>query len=1695
MRKLFTLIALLYAVTGFTQTYNNEWVKPSQTYYKFKIASAGLYRIPQATLASLGFSATPVQQFQLWRNGTEVPLYTSVASGALPGGGYIEFWGQPNDGKPDRVLYRDPAYQHTDKISLIYDTAVYFLTVNTASANLRITDAVNNVAGNTLPTEPYFTYTYGRYFRDALNPGFAAVVGEYVYSSSFDKGEFWCSGSYKPGNVLSDPTGALYPYTSGPNASLRFGAVGNALNARNVQAKVNGNIVKDTICDYFNDLVSSADVPIGYISSGTANIDFTNGSQVGTDRCTFSFYELKYPRQFNFGGQRNFSFVLPGRAQGYFLQITNFNNGGAAPVLYDYTYQQRYTGDISTPGTVKFALPAAIQDRQLILVSEDASSYSSVAASSFQVKNFIDFTNTANQGNYLIISNKALFGGGNPVDAYRQYRSSAAGGSFNAKVIDIDELVDQFAFGIKKHPLSIKNFLRFARAKFAAPPQFALLIGHGTTYYDYRGGFHDSDPTTDQINLVPTWGWPASDIFLASPDGVNPVPQTPIGRISVISTTEVDNYLQKVKEYESAQQNNPNTIAGRAWMKNILQLTGASDNSLGPLLCSYMGSYAAIAQDTLVGANVTQFCKSTTSAVELIADDLIAKLFEEGIGMVNYFGHSSATVLEYNLDNPQNYNNPGKYPIFSVNGCNAGNFFAFDAQRLSTISTMSEKFVVAKQRGSVAYMASTHFGIVNYLNIYLTAMYNLIGSTDYGAALGKVQRDAAEKLIQITGGDDYYARLHAEEMTLNGDPALKFNYQSLPDYDIEESQVKINPQFISISAANYTVGVKMYNLGKAINDSIVVQVQQQYPDNSKATIYRKKIPGIHYADSLTLSIPVVASRDKGLNKLIITLDADNTVTEVTEANNTFTKEFYIYEDEARPAYPYNYSIVNQNTTKFYASTADPFSNPKQYVMEIDTSANFNSPLKVSKTISSAGGVLEFDPGVVYHDSTVYYWRTSYVPSAGGDYHWNMFSFIYMSGTNTGFNQSHYFQQLADDTLKVSLGTDRKWKFGLNTNTLFARNAIYGHGGTSDADALVTANGVSTVTTGCSGGSFLFNVFDPVTFKAWSNVDANGNNLNLYGSFNANCGLYRDKNFEFLYYTNAADRKKAMDFMDIIPNGSYVVVRNMPSATQSVNTYPNDWKADTALYGSGNSIYHKLVAAGLADLDSFWSPKVFILIYRKGDPSFKPVYVMGDTLGTNVQLGATCLTKDTVGYISSPVFGPAKSWKQVHWRGTSVELPSTDNPTVEIIGIAPNGTETSLFTLDRNTQDFDISAVSATQYPNMKLKMRNIDSVNVTPFQLNYWRIDYETVPEGALIPNLYFKTKNPGQVTDSLELGEKLTFGIAFKNISNLPFDSLKIKMVIQDRNNVSHNVIFPKTKPLVVGDSVHLDYVIDTKDYPGQNTLYVDFNPDNDQPEQYVFNNFLYRNFYVKPDNASPLLDVTFDNVHILNRDIVSSKPHIQIKLKDDAKFLLLNDTADMVVQVQFPDNTIKTYRFDGDTLRFTPATSGANNTATIDFNPQFLNQIHPEGDEYVLIVSGKDASGNQSGNTQYRVTFRVISKPMISNLLNYPNPFTTSTAFVFTITGSEVPQNMKIQILTITGKIVREITREELGPLHIGRNITDFKWNGTDQYGQRLANGVYIYRFITQLNGQKMDKYKADGDNTDKFFNNGYGKMYLMK
>jgi flagellar hook assembly protein FlgD len=98
-----------------------------------------------------------------------------------------------------------------------------------------------------------------------------------------------------------------------------------------------------------------------------------------------------------------------------------------------------------------------------------------------------------------------------------------------------------------------------------------------------------------------------------------------------------------------------------------------------------------------------------------------------------------------------------------------------------------------------------------------------------------------------------------------------------------------------------------------------------------------------------------------------------------------------------------------------------------------------------------------------------------------------------------------------------------------------------------------------------------------------------------------------------------------------------------------------------------------------------------------------------------------------------------------------------------------------------------------------------------------------------------------------------------------------------------------------------------------------------------------------------------------------------------------------------------------------------------------------------------------------------------------------------VFTLTGKEPPSQFKIEILSVTGRVVREITQSEIGSLRIGRNLTAFRWDGTDQFGQQLANGIYLYRVVTQLDGKSLELNPNQA--TERFFSRGYGKMYLMR
>lgn len=95
-----------------------------------------------------------------------------------------------------------------------------------------------------------------------------------------------------------------------------------------------------------------------------------------------------------------------------------------------------------------------------------------------------------------------------------------------------------------------------------------------------------------------------------------------------------------------------------------------------------------------------------------------------------------------------------------------------------------------------------------------------------------------------------------------------------------------------------------------------------------------------------------------------------------------------------------------------------------------------------------------------------------------------------------------------------------------------------------------------------------------------------------------------------------------------------------------------------------------------------------------------------------------------------------------------------------------------------------------------------------------------------------------------------------------------------------------------------------------------------------------------------------------------------------------------------------------------------------------------------------------------------------VIDRVYNYPNPFTTHTEFWFEHNQANKQIYAQVQIFTVSGKLVKTL---EKNILNEGFRSTSITWDGLDEYGDKLARGVYVYRLKVRAENLSMtDKYE---------------------
>ncbi|MBL0102886.1 MAG: hypothetical protein IPP51_03480 [Bacteroidetes bacterium] len=1086
--------------TGSAQTYTNNWINYNQEYYKIKVAQDGIYRLDRNALINAGFSATSIdpRKIQIFHNGQQLPVYIEgEADGVFDASDFIEFYGQRNDGSFDTPMYADPTYQPAIEFSLFNDTSVYFLTYNPLANGSRITsDNTNNYSSYT--PAAYFmneVQTQGRDVQPSFFFGYNRGMNDQSIDYTMSEGWGAVFGNFGAGNypiTFSVSTDKIYG--AGPDVEMDFTFAGVNTLQHNTSIAYAGNTYYDTA--YYDKMLRRVHLSTPTSTFTTASTNFVFNSYTANPATNpdysmmYCFY-VTYPHTYDMEGKTAFKFKVndDGSQSMTRADFTNFN-GGSAPLLYDLTnnkrilvtpngatYQALIGNDGSaTPKTCYLTNTANILTptiQQINYVSSNAGHFNDIQAMQ---------TDSA----FIIITNRVLWSEAN---SYKTYRNTTYNN--HALILDVNELIDQFAYGIGKHPLGIKYFANYILNNWTtAPAQHIFLIGKSVSPADYR-----LEPSLYSMNMVSSYGVPSSDMLLtAGINGSQWDPAIPIGRLSAQDGQTVLNYLQKVTEYENAQAGPP-----QPWMKEILHFGGGDDQDQQNQLGGYLNNYKTILEDSLFGGHVTTYLKFTSNPILINQSDSLQAQIDSGVAIMTFFGHASGASFDASTDEPSAYNNQGRYPIIVANSCFAGDFH-------STVRSLSEKFVMEPQKAAIGFLASVGQGTAPYLYDYTSALFDHASHDMYGSTIGQLMK-AAIQTIQPFGDEAH--KIVSNEMSFQGDPSLRLNHFDKPDYSSDESQIAFTPSRLTTDLDTFGLQIITRNFGKAVQDSFIVKVTRTYPDGLDS-VFTYRRGRCYYADTLNITMTTGGFSSAGLNNIKVEVDLPDSVNEYDNFfNNSSNSDVFIFSKDIIPVYPPKFAIHPYNTVTLKANTSNPFAGVNSYVFQIDTvdmqivdsvPGMQHSPLFRFSTVADSGGVISWSPqSYQLIDSVVYYWRVAN-DSINVDptkFSWQESSLQYIPG-KSGWAQSDFYQFKEDDLENIDFDTlQRKFSFVYNNKSL----RVYTAGnpnGTNFRDIGYYFNNSPVEYDGCQVAPAIHvAVLDSISLQPWTTCDYSVQQANTF----------------------------------------------------------------------------------------------------------------------------------------------------------------------------------------------------------------------------------------------------------------------------------------------------------------------------------------------------------------------------------------------------------------------------------------------------------------------------------------------------------------------------------------------------------------------------------------------------------------------
>jgi len=521
------------------------------------------------------------------------------------------------------------------------------------------------------------------------------------------------------------------------------------------------------------------------------------------------------------------------------------------------------------------------------------------------------------------------------------------------------------------------------------------------------------------------------------------------------------------------------------------------------------------------------------------------------------------------------------------------------------------------------------------------------------------------------------------------------------------------------------------------------------------------------------------------------------------------------------------------------------------------------------------------------------------------------------------------------------------------------------------------------------------VFDPVTF----NADA----VNWYQLFG-----------------NPTTVQELADFVLSIPDNKIVLVGVADEARNNLSTNLRD------------NLKNRL---GSTKIDSLQFRGSWAIIAMTGaTPQVFDEQVRGPYNGAITLANDFSAFKETAKMLSLPLSHFVES------NSLSADLIQPLGSSISIYPVVKyeNGLTDTLDALSLINSSADLNSVNSDSLSELRFLIDAKASVEGVSPEINSIRINYSALPE--IGTNYEGVSVNQ----DTLQQGEMLEFKYSVFNSGSSNADSVRVKIEME-RSASSKEVLSDEIIGIInAAGKVDRQLDINTNYEVGERKITVTIDPENSLKEMYKENNSYSKKFYVIGDSTKPTLKVTFDGTDVFDGDYISSHPAIQIDLFD-ASSVPITDTNSIRIRL---DNKPVYYSGNNDlTINY----SASNPKVSITYTPSLSDGRHE------LTLFAADQSGNLADSNGYKKIFTVSNQLKFIDLFNYPNPAQTETFFTFRL--SQLPDELKILIYSVSGRLIREI---EPVASELKYDFNRIYWDLRDQDGDFIANGVYLAKIV---------------------------------